>query len=352
MSDLHPPYQRPLHRRVLSRGRHVCGRTVAWTRSTTRFGLARGLLGDAGVLMYHRVANAGIDPWELSVSPENFDAQLGALAGLGDVLPLQDLARVPATARITDRRRRFAITFDDGYVDNLRVAVPLLERHGLPATFFIATGFLDTDAYWWDIFDELVLGRGLEPCQYLDAAAAVGIIDHPDHGAPVSTDMGALHRFLYESVVNRPPAEIRALLDALADELDVEPPTPDGRPMTTAELLELVDHPLITLGGHTMHHPRLGSRPLSDALVEIESGRRRLQELTGRLPTLFAYPYGDYDDEVAELTKAVGFEYAVTTDEGWVGLKEDRVRLPRLHVKDVGGDELWASLARRGLRPK
>lgn len=314
--------------------------------------MARGLLGDAGILMYHRVANAEIDPWELSVSPENFDAQLSALADLGDVLPLHELARTPARARVTDRRRRFAITFDDGYVDNLRVAVPLLERHGLPATFFIATGLLDADAYWWDVFDELVLGRGLDPQQYLEAAAAVGAIEHPDHGDPVSSDIGALHRFLYESVAERPPTEIRALLDALADELDVEPPQPEGRPMTTAELRELIDHPLITLGGHTMHHPRLASRPLSDVLVEIESGRRRLHELTGKVPALFAYPYGNYDDDVVRLTREIGFEYAVTTDERWTGLREDRLRLPRLHVKDVGGDELWASLARRGLRPK
>ncbi|MGD9614509.1 MAG: polysaccharide deacetylase family protein [Alphaproteobacteria bacterium] len=108
------------------------------------------------VLMYHRIAEPLSDPWDLAVSPNNFRAQLEVVRREGVCLPLPDFA-----ARITDRnclRRLFAITFDDGYRDNLINAAPALEAHDLPATIFVVSGAVGAGCdFWWDALARVFL---------------------------------------------------------------------------------------------------------------------------------------------------------------------------------------------------
>ena len=85
-----------------------------------------------------------------------------------------------------------------------------------------------------------------------------------------------MHLCLYERLATRRLDDITAALDALAGALGVAVPQPDGRPLTTEELVDLADHPLITIGGHTVSHPRLAELPLAESLVEIEVGLREL----------------------------------------------------------------------------
>ena len=98
--------------------------------------------GRLGVLAYHRVATPEHDPWALSVTPEHFDEHMAVLNELGQVDRL-DAALATPLGRCRRRRPTFAITFDDGYVDNLVDALAILERHEAPATIFVATGMLD-----------------------------------------------------------------------------------------------------------------------------------------------------------------------------------------------------------------
>ena len=108
------------------------------------------------VLMYHRVAASRIDPWGLCVSPERFAAHVELLAQRADVVPLD---RIHDELRTRDQGRPVvAVTFDDGYQDNLTRAAPTLRRCRVPATVFLATGFIGArDAYWWDELAEIVL---------------------------------------------------------------------------------------------------------------------------------------------------------------------------------------------------
>jgi peptidoglycan/xylan/chitin deacetylase (PgdA/CDA1 family) len=118
--------------------------------------------------------------------------------------------------------------------------------------------------------------------------------------------------------------------------------------MTTEELVELAGHPLVTIGAHTVDHPRLTSVSRSEALAQIEAGRRRLREVTGELPHTFAYPYGDHDLAVARIVESLGFDLAVTTEEGWVGVTDPPMRHRRMAVPNLPGDRLWRTLASSG----
>jgi len=125
-------------------------------RLRTLAGRLAGRRGSPGVvLMYHRVASDLVDPWRLCVSPANFAAQLEVLAARYRVMTLRELV---ATRGSDGERPGVAITFDDGYADNLHAAAPLLVGQGLPATFFLTSGTLGSDReFWWDELDQLLL---------------------------------------------------------------------------------------------------------------------------------------------------------------------------------------------------
>ncbi len=93
------------------------------------------------ILMYHRIGTPAVDPWGLAVSPKHFDEQLAVLCRTRVVLSLPDL--VSRLERGTLPANAAAVTFDDGYADNLSEASPRLLEAGVPATLFVATGFLD-----------------------------------------------------------------------------------------------------------------------------------------------------------------------------------------------------------------
>src|SRR5215203_633901 len=92
------------------------------------------------ILMYHRIAELSLDPWGLAVSPKNFEQQLSFLKQTRQVMRCSEFFK--AHEKGTLPANAVAITFDDGYADNLEKGWPLLKRAGLPATLFLTTGIL------------------------------------------------------------------------------------------------------------------------------------------------------------------------------------------------------------------
>lgn len=298
---------------------------------------ARCLPGRAAVLAYHRVASVEVDPWELAVTPGHFAEQLAVLQGTGTVRPLHELLGESVTSRVAARRAQFAVTFDDGYVDNLDAAVPLLESFQSPATVFIAPGLLGRRTYWWDVLAVLVLGSGLDAARVLSAAQASGALN----GGPVlptgEVDARAVHDLLYNRLAVRHVDAIEVALDDLARALGVELPVPDGRPMTAAELRLLSAHPLISIGVHTMTHPRLPDLPPAESREEIRDAVHQLDELLGSARRVLAYPYGALSPGVVRVAADLGFDHAVTTESRWLRRRGEHLTAPRLHPRDVDG---------------
>ncbi len=137
------------------------------------------------VLLYHRVLparSAGPRDWPLSVSVEEFAAQMDLLVGAACVVPLQTIADAPAEDQ---RATRVAVTFDDGYADVVSHALPVLQQWSIPATVFLTTGFCDGSATaWWEDQRDRDPPRFLTPEQVQWAAGEGLAFENHTHRHP------------------------------------------------------------------------------------------------------------------------------------------------------------------------
>jgi peptidoglycan/xylan/chitin deacetylase (PgdA/CDA1 family) len=300
----------------------------------------------SGVLLYHRVAAPDHDPWDLAVSVAHFDEQLAAIKETGRIVPLDAETRRRRVTRFGRDHRRLALTFDDGYVDNLYAALPVLERQEAPAVIFIATGFLDRASFWWDSLDDIVLASAVPIERLVLAAHRTGLLAEPEVERAAEVSTVELHELLYWRLSALDAGEVSDRVDALASAASLPVPQPEGRPMTTPELVELANHPLVTIGSHTMHHPRLSQLAPEAARIEIAVGARALDALFGQARRLFAYPFGDTSRATADAAHAAGFERAFTTEERWLSFFDDPMLLPRMVSTNCDGEEFSRRLAK------
>lgn len=336
--------------RILGRGAWV--QALARRKVTRAARLAGALPVRPAVLMYHRVATELVDPWGLAVSTRRFDEQLGWLTEHREVLTLPELARLHRESRLP--ARAVAITFDDGYACNATAAAPLLEAHRAPATVFVTTGPVVTgQEFWWDDLQRIVFDASVQRLELAVGDQQTSVELGEARGGEVPWRFGSpprsarQHAFLllWRALRSLEPGAQAAALTALRAQSGVQVmPRPSHRPMTQAELRSLSRSDLIEIGCHTVSHPALTERPESVQRAEIEEGRSACAALIGRLPTTFAYPFGDYDSKTVDLVREAGFEAACTTDAEGVTPACDVLALPRLQVLDWSADELARQL--------
>ena len=107
------------------------------------------------ILLYHRVTHLPNDRWSIAVTPEHFDEHMALVRRRSNVVPLSGLDA--ALAAPNARTMTIAVTFDDGYADNLYEALPILQRHDVPATVFVASDpIVRAREFWWDDLERLV----------------------------------------------------------------------------------------------------------------------------------------------------------------------------------------------------
>jgi peptidoglycan/xylan/chitin deacetylase (PgdA/CDA1 family) len=308
-------------------------RRVGWA-------LRRRIQANALVLVYHRIAEPlDPDPWGLCVAPEHFAEQLAVLKREAEVVPLAGLRRA---ARRGFSRPCVALTFDDGYADVLHRALPLLERHGLPATVFVPTGLVGDDSgFWWDALADALLGAGERPPSLALAPPALG------WSGPTATavERAAAYGALYGMLRTATPAARRATLAALGRWSDAAAPRdPLRRPLRSDELAELLRSPLIELGAHTIGHRWLPGSADDELAREVDGSRADCARIAGREPAAFAYPYGFHDDAARARVAAAGFGLACTGAAGLVWPGTDPLALPRYPVGDWDGAAFTARL--------
>ncbi len=280
-----------------------------------------GASGRLSVFIFHRVLSESDPLFPDEPDARQFDLMLGWIKSWFNVLPL-DVA-VNRLKRGDLPPRSAAITFDDGYADNRTIALPILQQHGLPATFFIATGFLDGGRMWNDTVIESVRQS---VTQELDLTS-LELGRHPV--ADIGEKRDAIKSIIGQ--IKYLPVSERADLTEKISELAGATP-PDNLMMTSAQVAEMHDAGM-QIGAHTVSHPILTSISLQQAREEIANSKCHLEQLLGERISLFAYPNGkpgiDYQPEHAALAKELGFEAAVSTAWGTATISSDVHQIPR-----------------------
>lgn len=294
------------------------------------------------VLAYHRVlpAHDPLLPGEPSAA--EFEHRMRWVKANFDVLPLGEAVRALREDRLP--RRALSITFDDGYADNHDVALPILRRLGLSATFFVATGFLDGGCMFNDVVIESVR-QAPGPDLDLDD---LGLGRHPL--GSVDQRARAIERILarlkYFEVGRR-----RDAAGEIARRAGTRAPSDL---MMSTEQVRALHAAGMQIGAHTVTHPILAEIPAARARHEMAASRAQLESITGAPVRLFAYPNGgprrDYHGEHAALAREVGFEAAVSAAWGAARAGDDLYQIPRFTPWDRADWRFGLRLAQNVMR--
>ncbi|MGQ0653476.1 MAG: polysaccharide deacetylase family protein [Betaproteobacteria bacterium] len=232
------------------------------------------------------------------------------LASMFEVVPLERLGEPGG------RRRRVALTFDDGLRSNVTVAYPILKKLGLPATFYVCPELIDRRRWLWNH----------------EMRARVGAMDHnafrslaEEHGAPAETE-AFIEWMKRLDLAARLPVE-RAVRRATRYFIST-PAQHEQFDLATWDELARLDPALVTIGSHTLTHSILTSLTEAEAQHEIAESRRRIEERLQRPATQFCYPNGDVNPFVIECTRR-HYSLAVSTVPGRVEANHDPHYLPR-----------------------
>ena len=264
-----------------------------------------------GVLIwnYHRIGDAAgslFDPHLFSATAEGFDRQVTFLKQNFDVIGLNDLDQALAQPR----GQFVMLTFDDGYRDNFELAYPILKSHGVPATFFIATGFLDRPHM--PVWDELAWMLRTTSVKSLAAnewlPTSVCLADQP------------FRRLL--AVYKSLGTELTEMyLDFLADALGTGrcPESLACDQWMTWDMLREMQAGGMTFGGHTVNHPILSNATADQQDWEVGECRRRLIDELGRPIDAFSYPNGkrgDFNEFTRAALRSHGYRWAFSYSGG------------------------------------
>lgn len=283
------------------------------------------------ILRYHAVCGPEGDAYAepaICVSPAAFERHVAYLASEYRVLPLPEAVRFLREGR-TLPINAVAITFDDGYADNLPAA-RVLGRHGVTATFYITTSCLAGEApFWPSEVRQLVMKIDAPEIRLKGTGREVLI--------PCATD--AERRLAIRTLARLFKGNTIGVREALREELRAAAGRRDlASPMLTWDEVREMHRMGMTIGAHTMTHPNLPKAGSADAWLEISGSKARLERELGVLATMFSYPNGGAEqyrtDDVEQMVRRAGFQAATTSWNGFAGPGSNVFALERVQVAE------------------
>jgi peptidoglycan/xylan/chitin deacetylase (PgdA/CDA1 family) len=288
--------------------------------------------GSWTIVMYHRVIDdPALDPFRLGmcVTRENFDAQVRWLRSRFNILPVAQCMR-----RLEDGQalpeRALSVTFDDGYLDNLVHALPIMLRHGVPFTVFVPSGGMDSDEmFWWDRVISAM------------ARTRVRTLDLRDLSLPLATRLsldGAGRAQAVELLLSQLwalPNNLRVNTVRDIEAALKSPAAPQIRPRRLApEHVRDLHRQGAEIGAHSVSHGNLLVASRDEVRCEMRASRACLEQLLQSPVDGFAYPGGYMGAETIDLAREQGFKYAMAATVGANGPPYERFALRRIGMPD------------------
>jgi peptidoglycan/xylan/chitin deacetylase (PgdA/CDA1 family) len=294
--------------------------------------------------MYHRVASPSVDPWGLAVQPHNFESHLRVLGRRRTPMTMSGL--VERLTRGTLPHDAVAVTFDDGYVDNLQRAKPMLSAAGIPATLFVMTGAIGrTVEFWWDEVARGILARAaaLEctiPIAGDSCSIAFDDLSSDDRDPwrawqEPRTPRQKAYLDVWSRLRAAPPSERDAAMLRIREALNDAPADGGDLPMNARELEQMSSGGLVEIGAHTVSHPVLTLLNPAQKRSEIRGSKQACERTTRSRVSGFAYPHGALDEDARDAVREAGFGWACSTVHRCVPATDaDLFALPRLFIED------------------
>lgn len=273
------------------------------------------------IFIYHQVLEVHDPLRPVEPTAEQFEQQMQLVSKFFTPLTLSE--GVDRLNNGTLPANAVCITFDDGYVNNLTLAQPILEKYQIPATVYVATAFSGGQNMWNDRVMHLFSQREVEEIVVPSTAQTICLGDNTQRKE-------AAYKLLADYKYLEPDHR----LDTIAQLYEANPDVASLAPqmMTPVQVKELSDRG-IEIGAHTHNHPILKVLDVDRQAQEIEQSRVLLQEWTGKPVNHFAYPNGvwnkDLDEDTVSIVEKMGFESAVITNWGTATNNTSAFKLPR-----------------------
>jgi peptidoglycan/xylan/chitin deacetylase (PgdA/CDA1 family) len=289
------------------------------------------------VLLYHRVADDLIDSQLLAVSPKNFDFHMKELAENYRVLPFYEL--IEELRQGVLKPDTVALTFDDGYLDNLTNAVPLLEKYKLHATIFISSGMVGSEEeFWWDALERVFLtGNTLPPTLSVSSPQGEKTWD-------LTTAKGRLKAYDEICDILRSDSfeDIQKSVKDLYEWAGIEQTARSShRILNESQLQKLAESHFIEIGSHSVTHTRLSILSPEKQQQEIRESKQQLEAFIKKPVRLFSYPYGtnaDFNHETVSIVSQEGYEAGIANIQGNIVAPINLYAIPRRLVRNWSGD--------------
>jgi peptidoglycan/xylan/chitin deacetylase (PgdA/CDA1 family) len=295
------------------------------------------------VLIFHSVLERPDPLFPGDPDAARFEEQLSWVKEWFSVIPLADAVTGLSSGRLPPRP--LSITFDDGYADNCTVALPILRRLGLHATFFVAAGYLNGGRMWNDTIIQAIRSTRNETLDLTDLDLGQIVVSN-DRAKRTAIDA------LLPQLKYLPHAERCELAEEIASRAGAR--LTDDLMLSDAQVRELHCAGM-TIGAHTVLHPILARVDDNEARREIAESRGRLEAIVGDRVSLFAYPNGepgrDYTRAHVAMVRELGFDAAVTTAPGAARAGCDPHQIPRFTPWDRGAFRYVFRLAQNARRP-
>jgi peptidoglycan/xylan/chitin deacetylase (PgdA/CDA1 family) len=259
------------------------------------------------ILIYHGICmgdHTRFNPIFLTAA--TFEKHLQLYEKYCNVLTIDDFYR----ENFSSEKFNVCITFDDGFVNNYKYALPLLKKYNMPAAFFI-TAIRDAgyDILWNDFMG--ILGKyGPVRLKYKDKWYRKG-----KYNKYIAEESGENLTELLRSADFKEKAEAIKLLYRFAPYRDSRPTDQDyWLQMTPEQIKDLALSPLVTIGSHSYYHNDLAQISKANVADELHRSKKYLENLTGKPVNCFAFPYGSYTREVVQAAKDAGYSQLLAMD--------------------------------------
>lgn len=265
------------------------------------------------------------------VTTRHFDRQIKILKNLYDVVSIEDLSQIFASGRI-DGRYAF-ISFDDGFTNNFKYALPVLKENNVPAVFYINTGYIGKNRLLWTEFITAAL--------IFTAVKSLSLTLNREHLFDLSTPAGQLkasveiRNYLKQKTFSE-AEEIMALIKKQTgtENLNPEIDADRYRFMNWDEVQAMSDLGMI-IGSHTHEHMLLNMIPEEQAETELTISKKLIEDHTGQVCRHFSYPNGspgNFGQNHFRLLERLGYATAATQIKGFNHIGSNPYALSRFNI--------------------